>query len=294
MRETGDKRRDSGYCVAPCSISTISHIASRAARFSRARPPVYPAGHKVGLVGRNGAGKTTLLRLINGELSPDDGSVSWPKSTRLGYVAQEAPGGDVTLIDWILEADTERSSLLAEAETATDPGRIADIQIRLSDIDAHSAPARAARILSGLGFDDAAQKRTCREFSGGWRMRLSLGAVLFMEPELLSARRADQLPRPRRHDVARELPDDLPAHRSDRQPRPRSAQSMRSGDPAPRSWQADSFMRAATMTSRRRAASGSAWKASCARSRRMSALTSRASSTGLRRKPARRSRRRAV
>ncbi len=144
-----------------------------------------PAGHKVGLVGRNGAGKTTLLRLITGEIAPDDGSISWPKSTRLGYVSQEAPGGDVSLIDWILEADTERASLLAEAETATDPGRIADIQIRLTDIDAHSAPARAARILSGLGFDDAAQKRTCREFSGGWRMRLALGAVLFMEPELL-------------------------------------------------------------------------------------------------------------
>jgi ATP-binding cassette, subfamily F, member 3 len=144
-----------------------------------------PAGHKVGLVGRNGAGKTTLLRLITGEIAPDDGAVGWPKTTRLGYVSQEAPGGDVALIDWILEADTERASLLAEAETATDPGRIADIQIRLTDIDAHSAPARAARILSGLGFDDAAQRRTCREFSGGWRMRLALGAVLFMEPELL-------------------------------------------------------------------------------------------------------------
>jgi ATP-binding cassette, subfamily F, member 3 len=144
-----------------------------------------PAGHKVGLVGRNGAGKTTLLRLITGEIHPDDGSISWPKSTRLGYVSQEAPGGDVPLIDWILEADTERAGLLAEAETATDPGRISDIQIRLIDIDAHAAPARAARILSGLGFDDEAQQRTCREFSGGWRMRLALGAVLFMEPELL-------------------------------------------------------------------------------------------------------------
>ncbi len=144
-----------------------------------------PAGHKVGLVGRNGAGKTTLLRLITGEIAPDDGAVSWPKTTRLGYVTQEAPGGQVSLIDWVLEADTERASLLAEAEIATDPGRIAEIQIRLSDMGAHSAPARAARILSGLGFDEAAQARTCAEFSGGWRMRLALGAVLFMEPELL-------------------------------------------------------------------------------------------------------------
>ena len=144
-----------------------------------------PAGHKVGLVGRNGAGKTTLLRLITGEIAPDDGAVSWPKATRLGYVAQEAPGGDISLIDWVLSADAERQSLLAEAETATDPGRISDIQIRLSDMGAHAAPARAARILSGLGFDEDAQQRGCREFSGGWRMRLALGAVLFMEPELL-------------------------------------------------------------------------------------------------------------
>jgi len=144
-----------------------------------------PAGHKVGLVGRNGAGKTTLLRLITEELAPDGGSISYPKHTRIGYVAQEAPGGDETLIDWVLSADRERTELLAEAETATDPHRIADIHQRLADIDAHAAPARAAQILAGLGFDEAAQRRPCREYSGGWRMRVALAAVLFLEPELL-------------------------------------------------------------------------------------------------------------
>ena len=142
-------------------------------------------GHKVGLVGRNGAGKTTLLRLLMGEATPDDGSISTPRSARIGHVAQEAPGGDATLIEWVLDADTERASLLAEAETATDPHRIGDIQLRLIDIDAHSAPARAAQILSGLGFDEAAQRRACREFSGGWRMRVALAAILFLEPEIL-------------------------------------------------------------------------------------------------------------
>jgi len=144
-----------------------------------------PAGHKVGLVGRNGAGKTTLLRLITGELAPDGGAISVPKHTRVGYVAQEAPGGEDTLIDWVLSADRERANLLAEAETATDPHRIADIHQRLADIDAHAAPARAAQILAGLGFDEAAQRRPCWEYSGGWRMRVALAAVLFLEPELL-------------------------------------------------------------------------------------------------------------
>jgi len=144
-----------------------------------------PDGHKIGLVGRNGAGKTTLLRLLKGEIAPDDGSISMPRNARLGHVAQEAPGGDDSLIDWVLAADTERASLLAEADHASDPHRIGEIQMRLSDIDAHSAPARAARILSGLGFDDEAQKRACREFSGGWRMRVALGAILFLKPDIL-------------------------------------------------------------------------------------------------------------
>ena len=144
-----------------------------------------PGGHKVGLVGRNGAGKTTLLRLIMGEIAPDDGSIKLARGARIGHVAQEAPGGDASLIDTVLAADTERAALLAEAETATDPTRIADIQIRLSDIHAHSAPSRAAQILSGLGFDTAAQSRACREFSGGWRMRVALASVLFLEPDIL-------------------------------------------------------------------------------------------------------------
>ncbi len=144
-----------------------------------------PAGHKVGLVGRNGSGKTTLLRLIAGELVPDDGAVRMPRATRIGWVAQEAPGGPESLIAFVLAADTERARLLEEAETAQEPARIADIHQRLADIDAHAAPARAARILAGLGFDEAAQQRPCAEYSGGWRMRVALAAMLFREPDLL-------------------------------------------------------------------------------------------------------------
>jgi ATP-binding cassette subfamily F protein 3 len=144
-----------------------------------------PTGHKVGLVGRNGAGKTTLLRLIAGELAPDDGRISVPRTIRVGRVAQEAPGGPESLVDFVLAADTERARLLVEAETARDPARIADIHQRLGDIGAYAAPAKAARILAGLGFDEAAQQRACAEFSGGWRTRVALAAVLFLEPELL-------------------------------------------------------------------------------------------------------------
>jgi ATP-binding cassette subfamily F protein 3 len=144
-----------------------------------------PTGHKVGLVGRNGAGKSTLIRLISGELSPDAGSITMSKGARVGHIAQEAPGGPETLIDWVMGADTERVRLLVEAETATDPHRIAEIHLRLADINAHSAPARAATVLSGLGFDEATQHRPCSDLSGGWRMRVALAAVLFLEPEIL-------------------------------------------------------------------------------------------------------------
>ncbi len=144
-----------------------------------------PEGARVGFVGRNGAGKTTLFRLFAGEISAESGAITLPRRAKMGRVEQEAPGGPGKLIDFVLAADTERADLLKEAETASDPHRIADIHARLADIDAHSAPARAARILSGLGFDEAAQNRALSEFSGGWRMRVALAAVLFTQPDLL-------------------------------------------------------------------------------------------------------------
>ena len=144
-----------------------------------------PDGHKVGLVGRNGAGKTTLFKLIRGELALDAGSISLPSRAKIGGVAQEVPSSDTSLLDTVLEADTERASLMREADTATDPARIADIQSRLADIDAWSAEGRAASILKGLGFDDKEQAMPCSDFSGGWRMRVALAGVLFAQPDLL-------------------------------------------------------------------------------------------------------------
>ncbi|MEP0943474.1 MAG: ATP-binding cassette domain-containing protein [Rhizobiaceae bacterium] len=144
-----------------------------------------PAGARVGFVGRNGTGKTTLFKLITGEYGAESGSLAVRRNMRIGQVAQEAPGTDVSLLETVLAADTERTELLTEAEQATDPSRIADIHTRLIDIDAHSAEARAGAILHGLGFDSVAQARPCSDFSGGWRMRVALAAVLFSEPDLL-------------------------------------------------------------------------------------------------------------
>lgn len=144
-----------------------------------------PTGHKVGLVGRNGSGKTTLFRLIRGELALEGGEISLPSRARIGGVAQEVPSSATSLLDTVLAADTERAALLHEAEAATDPHRIAEIQARLTDIDAWSAEGRAASILKGLGFDAEAQLRPCSDFSGGWRMRVALAGVLFAQPDYL-------------------------------------------------------------------------------------------------------------
>ena len=165
-------------------ITDLTYRIAGRTLFDRASA-VIPKGHKVGLVGRNGTGKTTLLRLILGVLAPDGGSISLPEGLRVGTVAQEAPDGPESVLDTVLAADRERASLLAEADIAADPHRIAEIHTRLTDIEAHTAPARAARILAGLGFDAEAQALPCSDFSGGWRMRVALAGALFAAPDLL-------------------------------------------------------------------------------------------------------------
>ncbi|MDE2335431.1 MAG: ABC-F family ATP-binding cassette domain-containing protein [Rhodospirillales bacterium] len=145
---------------------------------------VIGAGQRIGLVGRNGAGKSTLLKVITGELQLDGGTLRLARNVRLGSVRQDAPDGEASPLDYVLAADTERAHLLAEAETAP-AERLADIHHRLEAIGADAAPARAATILAGLGFDAAAQARALSTFSGGWRMRVALAAALFLMPDLL-------------------------------------------------------------------------------------------------------------
>jgi len=165
-------------------LSDITYRLGPRLLFDRASATIQ-TGSRVGFVARNGTGKTTLFRMIRNEIAPESGMITLGKGLRIGAVAQEAPGGPESLIEVVLAADTERAALLKEAETATDPARISEIHVRLADIGSHAAPARAATILHGLGFDAQAQARPCSSYSGGWRMRVALAAVLFTEPDLL-------------------------------------------------------------------------------------------------------------
>ncbi|MEQ1509580.1 MAG: ABC-F family ATP-binding cassette domain-containing protein [Sphingopyxis sp.] len=144
-----------------------------------------PTRARVGLIGRNGAGKTTLMKAIIGQIDPDEGTIDMPRSSRIGYIAQEAPSGTTTPIEAVLAADSERAELLHRAETTDDMHALGEIHERLNAIDAHAAPARAARILVGLGFPEADQHRPLDSFSGGWKMRVALAALLFSEPDIL-------------------------------------------------------------------------------------------------------------
>ena len=150
----------------------------------RATAAIAP-GSRVGLIGRNGAGKSTLMKAIIGDIEPDEGSIELPRRTRLGYIAQEAPAGAESPFETVLAADSERARLMTEADACDDPHRLGDIHERLLAIDAYTAPARAARILLGLGFDEEMQARPLDSYSGGWKMRVALAALLFSQPDLL-------------------------------------------------------------------------------------------------------------
>ena len=168
------------------SLLTITGLTLRMAGrtlLDRADLSVDP-GRRIGLVGRNGAGKSTLLRAISGELGPDGGEIRLSARARMAQVRQTAPSGPQSLLDTVLEGDPERLALLHELDDA-EPARLADIHERLRTIGADSAPARAAAILSGLGFDVVAQARPVDSYSGGWRMRVALATALFAAPDLL-------------------------------------------------------------------------------------------------------------
>ncbi len=140
---------------------------------------------KVGVIGLNGAGKSTLFKLISGDLKPDGGIISMSANQRMGMVRQDIPEVDTSLLDLVLEANEEMADLWRRTETEQDPNKISDIYERLNEIDAYSAPAKASRLLTGLGFKEEQLSEPFSSFSGGWRMRVALAAALFVEPEIL-------------------------------------------------------------------------------------------------------------
>ncbi|RIX32297.1 ABC-F family ATP-binding cassette domain-containing protein [Sphingomonas edaphi] len=166
------------------TINAITVRLGGRAILERASATITP-GSRVGLIGRNGAGKSTLMKVIIGQLEADEGGIEMPRRTRLGYIAQDAPSGTITPFETVLAADTERAALMVEAEGCDDPDRLGDIYDRLLAIDAYTADARAAQILLGLGFDEEMQGRPLDSYSGGWKMRVALAALLFSAPDVL-------------------------------------------------------------------------------------------------------------
>ncbi len=166
------------------TITNLTYRAGGRLLFNEASATVGP-GRRVGLVGPNGCGKTTLFRLIEGEIVADGGAIQLPKGAGVVRVAQEAPGGSESLVETVLAADRERARLTEQSETSSDPNVIAEAHVRLAEIGAHAAPARAASILAGLGFNEQAQAGPCAALSGGWRMRVALAAALFAPAEIL-------------------------------------------------------------------------------------------------------------
>ncbi len=142
-------------------------------------------GWRVGVIGLNGAGKSTLFKLISGELHADGGTISMSARHRLGMVRQDIPETDTPLIDIVLAANEEMAELWRQTETETDGNKLAEIYERLGEMDAYSAPSKAAMLLTGLGFKEHQLTEPFSSFSGGWRMRVALAAALFVEPEIL-------------------------------------------------------------------------------------------------------------
>lgn len=148
---------------------------------------IYP-GQRIGLIGKNGTGKSSLFALIEGKISHDSGDIRLPKHWQLATVKQETPALDIPALDYVLQGDSELQQLqqlLQQAEDDDDGFKQAEYHARLDEIGAYSAPARAAKLLNGLGFSQQEQQQPVKSFSGGWRMRLNLAQALMCRTDLL-------------------------------------------------------------------------------------------------------------
>ena len=143
---------------------------------------------RIGLIGKNGTGKSSLFALLKNEITHDSGEISIPKNWKFAAVSQETPALDISALDYVLQGDTDFQRLqaaLQRAEAENNGALIADYHAQLEEIDAYTAPARAAKLLSGLGFSQEEHAKPVKAFSGGWRMRLNLAQALMCRADLL-------------------------------------------------------------------------------------------------------------
>ena len=165
-------------------ISALSYHIGKRTIFEDASAFI-DKGHKIGLVGLNGCGKTTLFKLILGQLYPDGGEINISKDTRIAAIEQEIKDVNETILNHVLNSDKKMQALYKELEKNPSGMRLAEIYDKLDSLGAHSAPARASAILGGLGFSEADLNKPLKDFSGGWRMRATLAAALFMPSDCL-------------------------------------------------------------------------------------------------------------
>lgn len=143
---------------------------------------------RIGIIGANGCGKTTFFAMLLNQLQADSGDLEIPRQLKIAHVAQETPALTMSAIDFVLDGDTELRNLqkkLHDAEQTNQGELIANIHLHLSEIDAYTANARAARLLDGLGFSHQEQQKSVSDFSGGWRVRLNLAKALMSRSDVL-------------------------------------------------------------------------------------------------------------
>lgn len=166
----------------------LSNIALRRGRqvlFEKASAQVH-AGQRLGVIGANGCGKSSLFAMLLSELEPDEGELLLDDNDVIAHVAQESPTGSGSAVDYVMDGDRELRAVQAKlAEAEENDAAVHLLHERIDSIDGYTAESRASRLLHGLGFAASEYGKAVSEFSGGWRMRLTLAQALMCRSDIL-------------------------------------------------------------------------------------------------------------